>query len=204
MRTGWLSLTTKALAIGFLTGRHRLIKWIVVSCLAIGSGILALPELGYQRATADPSNLLVRVSAWNLGLNEIKAHPVLGVGYGNNTFLMRLAGTEEFKKQFGGNPETSSGVGPHNLFLMVAMGSGVPALILLLWVIVQTLHSLLRRRRSRVSSSDEALLLGAALMVFGFAVTNFFDSLLTGSLAYLFWIILATALPRQVTAKEAR
>jgi O-antigen ligase len=128
---------------------------------------------------------------WKLAMREIVTHPLLGVGYGNNTFLKlhpEYAGTrQEDRSQ---RERVLEGV--HSTFMMVAMGSGIPAVICLLWVLVRIVGVLFR---SAIQTSDherKSLLIGIALGVVGFAVRNLFDYMFAGSLAVLFWILVAT------------
>ena len=48
-----------------------------------------------------------------------------------------------------------------------------------------------------------ALTIGVAIMVIGFAVRNLFDYMFAGSLAYLFWILLAAGMSRAMNGLHA-
>ncbi len=61
-------------------------------------------------------------------------HPLVGVGYGNDTFLKLHAAEVEAEK--GKGPEERVLPALHNTFAMVLMGSGVPAIILFIWIFV--------------------------------------------------------------------
>jgi len=77
---------------------------------------------------------------------------------------------------------------------MVGVGSGWPALILFVWVLFEAVRSLLNQVRKITDPLPRGIMVGAALMVLGFVVRNLFDDMFKGSLAYLFWIILAAGL----------
>ncbi|MGH7230762.1 MAG: hypothetical protein ACREJU_05300, partial [Nitrospiraceae bacterium] len=84
--------------------------------------------------------------------------------------------------------------GPHSAFLMVAMGSGIPALVFLLWTLVSATRALVQRASRVGDRHSYAMMLASAIMIVGFATRNIFDYMFAGSLAYLFWMLLATGL----------
>jgi heptosyltransferase-3/putative inorganic carbon (HCO3(-)) transporter len=180
-RAGWLGLVAEVMAWGLLVRRPRLALWAAGGSLAALLLFLGAVRLGYQQGTADPGTLKARVAVWQLGLTAIADHPLVGIGYGDYTFM----------KRFGDRPETTKANGLHNTFLMVAMGSGLPALCLLVWVLGQGVKTLVSRAWQTSDRERKVLLIAIALMIIGFAVRNLFDHMLAGSLAALFWILLA-------------
>ncbi len=74
---------------------------------------------------------------------------------------------------------------------MVAMGSGVPAVVFLVWMFAAAIRHLVKSALGTSDRSLSALQLAVAVMFIGFAVRNLFDYMLIGSLAYLVWILLA-------------
>lgn len=183
-RAGWLGLAAQAVACGPLARRPKLALWAVAGCLAALLGLLLALQLGYQHSTVDPWTFDARLAVWKLGIGELAEHPIVGVGYGDTTFM----------KRFAGRPETTKAAGLHNTFLMVAMGSGIPALILLLWILVQAICVLIGEANRFSDPDQQWIMIGIALMTVGFAVRNVFDYMFAGSLAYLFWVLLATGL----------
>lgn len=184
-RAGWLGLVAQGLAFGLLTGRRRLAMWVLGCCLVIGVGLVAVSKMGYHRDTVDPWTLNARLSFWQQGFHQIMQHPIVGLGYGNNTFTPVVTGL----------PTGDSPMGLHSTFLIVGVGSGFPALVLLIWVLVGAVRTLLIGGAAKASDGPEyALMVGTAIMVVGFAVRNVFDYMFAGSLAYLFWILMATGL----------
>jgi O-antigen ligase len=192
VRAGWLGLAAEGLAVGFFTKRRRLALWVLTGCTIVLVGTFAASQAGYQRDTLDPWTLYARFAVWKLMLSDIMQHPLVGVGYGADTFMMR----------FSNYPETTKAVGPHSTFLMVILGSGIPALILLVWVLFNAVRTFVRLAGRVTDRGTYALLIGTATMVVGFAVRNLFDYMFAGSLAYLFWLLVATALA-QGTAEAA-
>lgn len=184
-RAGWLGMIAEAIMFAWVAARRQVVLWLLVGVIAIGGTLGLAYSLSYQRATLDPWTLVdARMGAWKLQVKEIVAHPFVGIGYGSGTFM----------KRFAGYPETEKANGPHSAFLMVAMGSGIPALLLLLWMISRTVKVLLERSRRPLSFEASAFIVAVAIMVVGFMTRNLFDYMFAGSLAYLYWMVVATAL----------
>jgi len=187
VRGGWLALVVEALTFGVITARRSVMLGILVLSLVVGLGFWDASEYGYQTETVTPNTLMARIGVWRLGVNEMLAHPLTGIGYGSDTFLLR----------FRGYPETGRAVHLHNTFLMVAMGSGVPALLGLLWVFGNGYWSLLARVRSLQDRGQAIFPMSVALMLVGLFTMNLFDLMFFGSSAMLFWILLALGLARE-------
>jgi putative inorganic carbon (HCO3(-)) transporter len=191
-RAGWLGIMAQALSWGFLTARRHQAMAIIVGCVLLVGGLFAVSQMGYQRDTIDPWTLNARLAVWKLGLGDVLEHPFVGVGYGSDTFM----------KRFAGYPETIKANGPHSAFLMVAMGSGVPALAFLIWIFVGSIVALVRLSKRVPDRISHAAIIAVAVMIVGFATRNMFDYMFAGSLAYLFWILLALGLAQKYTIKE--
>ena len=181
-RAGWLGMVAQGLSFGLFTARRRLVLGVLVGCLLLGGGLVTLSQVGYQRDTVDPWTLQARLAVWKLGFSDILEHPFVGVGYGSNTFM----------KRFAGYPETIKADGPHSTLLMVTMGSGVPALVFLIWIFVSGIRTLIRQAKVEADHQRYAVMIAVAVMMVGFATRNFFDYMFAGSLAYLFWMLVAT------------
>jgi putative inorganic carbon (hco3(-)) transporter len=74
------------------------------------------------------------------------------------------------------------------------MGSGVPALILFIWMFARIVSALTRQWRRPTAAETQWLLVVVAVATVGFATRNLFDYMFAGSLAHLFWILVATGL----------
>jgi hypothetical protein len=72
---------------------------------------------------------------------------------------------------------------------MFAMGSGIPAFIFLVWILVKGVKVL--SAGAKYLAAGAGFRIAVALVVVGFWVCAFFNYLFTGSLAYLFFILLA-------------
>jgi O-antigen ligase len=183
-RGAWIGIVAEMVAFGVATGRRRAVVGAALVSLLVGIVLLGMAKMGYQRSTTEPWTLGVRVGVWKLALTQIVAHPLVGVGYGNHTLIML----------FEGYPETQDIRLPHNAFVMVTMGSGIPALVFLCWFLVRAVHSL-RRRAAEGGFLDYAWAISTSMLVVGYAVRNFFDDLFfAGSSFSLFLMLLAIAL----------
>jgi O-antigen ligase len=117
-----------------LTASRSGIVWIVVLCVVVGTFFLWAPEYAKQRvmsmeqAATDESSRDEalnkdsggRLDFWRASLDVIAKNPIVGVGYG------RLPG--EIEERVGRRRPA------HNLFLETAGETGIPGLVLLLWL----------------------------------------------------------------------
>jgi len=190
-RAGWVAHFVEAVGFGLMTGRRRFVIWIIAGVIAIGGGLLLVSQLGYQRSTTDLWTLSARVKAWELGLHQVAQSPLVGVGYGNNTFSKIYKVEIEADKDKLLEDRLLPAL--HNTFAMVLMGSGLPALLLYSWLFVSIVLTLSRQWR-RSMAENKWLLLAIAVVTVGFATRNLFDYMFAGSLAHLFWILVAVGL----------
>jgi O-antigen ligase len=191
-RAGWAAHLVQVVSFGLVAGRHRLVIWVLAGAIAMGGGVFAVSEIGYQRSTTDPWTLSARVKTWGLGLHQVVQHPLVGVGYGNDTFVKVYAAEVEAEKDKGPVEKVLPGL--HNTFAMVLMGSGVPAIILFIWTFVRIVSTLTRQWQRSTVAETQGLLVAVAVVTVGFATRNLFDFMFAGSLAYLFWILVAAGL----------
>lgn len=188
-RAGWVAHFAQAVGFGFMAGRRRLVVWVLAGTIAMGGGLFIVSEIGYQRDTVDSWTLSARVKTWRLGLHQVAQHPLVGVGYGNNTFVKVHATEIEADKDKDLAERVLPGL--HSTFAMVLMGSGVPALILFLWIFVRIVSTLTREWWQSKTVEPQGLLVAVAVVTVGFATRNLFDYMFAGSLASLFWILMA-------------
>jgi heptosyltransferase-3/putative inorganic carbon (HCO3(-)) transporter len=203
-RAGWLGHAAQALTLGFLTDRRWHILLVVVLVLAVTAGLLLLSQVGLQTDTVDRWTLLSRLAVWRLGLQDVADHPIVGIGYGNNTFVKRHP---EYAVEAQDRYRDRDRVPPsmHNAFLMVTVGSGIPALVCFCWMFVRLIRLLVSRLRDLRGAPTALLALSIGIAVIGFGVRNLFDFMFLGSLSHLFWILAATgvALRRPAAVQEA-
>jgi putative inorganic carbon (hco3(-)) transporter len=191
-RAGWVAHFVQALGFVLIIRRQRLVVWFLAGVILAGSaGMFALASQGYQQETLDPWTFSARVKTWHLGLQQVLEHPIVGIGFGNDIFSKVYAAEIEADKSKGPVEKVLPAL--HNTFAMVLMGSGVPALALFVLTMVRVIQKLLRGIRE-MSLQHAGILLFApaiALSVLGFIVRNAFDYMFAGSLASLFWILVA-------------
>lgn len=194
MRAGWIGLAVQGIALGVFMRRRQVVYAVLALCALIVLSLLILARAGYQPNTFDTVSMQIRLEIWNLGLREVVEHPLVGIGYGNDMIA----------KRFQNYPETIESLsrirnyGMHSLFLMIAAGSGLPALVLIIWLLMATGRALLQGASHAVDPATYAFLIGTTVMIVGFAVRNMFDYMLMGSLAHLFWTLVAVALVQTV------
>jgi O-antigen ligase len=190
-RGGWLGHAAQAVTLALVIGGRRMTMAVLGSMVMVAGGLVVMSQVGLQTDTVAAKTVDTRLKVWGIGLQEVVTHPLVGIGYGNNSFIKKfpeysLAGQAGIPEQERIIPSM------HNAFLMVGLGSGLPALLCFSWIFV----ALVRRLTSRpplVASGDPltVMALGIALAVIGFGVRNFFDYMFMGSLAHVFWILAA-------------
>jgi len=191
-RAGWVAHFAQAFGFGLMAGRRRLVTWALVGAIAMVGGVFVVSEMGYQRDTVDYWTINTRVKTWRLGLHQVVEHPLVGVGYGNDTFTKVHAAEIDADETKSVKERTLKGL--HNTFAMVLMGSGVPAIILFVWIFVRIVSTLMRQWRRFAADATQGILVAVAVVTVGFATRNLFDYMFAGSLAHLFWILVAAGL----------
>jgi heptosyltransferase-3/putative inorganic carbon (HCO3(-)) transporter len=191
-RAGWVAHFVQAVGFGLMAGRHRLVIWALVGAIALGAGAFVAAEIGYQRDTVDSWTINTRMKTWRLGLDQVVGHPLVGVGYGNDTFMKVHA--IEIEADEANSVKERMLKGLHNTFAMVLMGSGVPGVILFIWIFVRIVSTLMSRWRRFAADETQGVLVAVAVVTIGFATRNLFDYMFAGSLAHLFWILVAAGL----------
>ena len=190
-RGGWLGHAAQGVTLALFVGGRRM-AWGVLGILAMaGAGLQVASQAGFQTDTVAAKTVDTRLTVWGMGLREVATHPFMGIGYGNNSFIKKFP---EYSVEEQAKIPDRERVIPamHNAFLMVALGSGLPALLCFGWIFV----ALLRRLISViwvVSRGDPFTVMaaGIGLAVIGFGVRNLFDYMFMGSLAHVFWVLAA-------------
>lgn len=193
-RGGWLGHAVQGVALALMIGGRRLAFGVLGLLAIVGAGLVIASQAGFQTDTVDAKTVDTRLMVWSIGLGEVAAHPVVGIGYGNNSFVKKFP--EYSVERQDQLPERERIIpAMHNTFLMVTLGSGIPAL----GFFVSMFAALLRRlipisRAAGQSSSLPIMAAGIGLAVVGFAVRNLFDYMFMGSLAHLFWLLAAVGI----------
>lgn len=189
-RAGWIGLVAEACVGLWLAGRRWLLLIVLVILASTVAGVALTVTVNEQAGTsavADPWTFKARLNVWKLAATDLFEHPLVGVGYGNYNFV----------KRYSGHPELEKAYGPHSTFIVVGLGSGLPALACFLWLIAKiylVLTQPIRQDQLPTEIAHRMIPFGVALMVIGVATRNLFDYMLIGALANLFWIMVALGL----------
>jgi len=150
-RAGWLGMLAQGIGFGVMMKRPsiRIVLFIGLACACLG--LFFIFQMGYHQDLFHPWTLNARLAVWELGVQEMLKQPIFGLGFGINTF-------EPWIEDF---PPGGGRMHLHNTFLMVGVGSGWPALILFVWVLVEAVRSLLSQAskmtdplRSKINRRD--------------------------------------------------
>ena len=136
------------------------------------------------------SSIFHRFEIWEFALSEIAKHWLVGIGYGNLSYLYL----------YGQDPEVVmpghyriAQAGTHNISFYLALHVGLPGLLLFGWLIVRVMLKTAEEYRYAHEWMSKAILLGTVGSVVGLMLRLQFDQMLVGSLAVFFWVLLALA-----------
>lgn len=140
-RTGFLTWSLVLLVLIL----QRVIKITpILICGVVAVGLLALPFMpkAFWERVFNPTSytlkksesLRIRMDLWDAGWRLTKDHFLTGMGVGNTRMLGR----------YWDDPNNGHYMTVHNAYLQVAMETGIPAAILLIFFFIQTLRLLQR------------------------------------------------------------
>ena len=187
-RGGFLGL---ALAITFLAWRTRaFVKALVLGAIIIVP-MLTMPHGPLYRflhpVYADQLAVDTRIQTWNIGVEMIKEHPLVGVCIGR------------FRREVWLHYQRSGESGQihvaHNTYLEYAAETGLPGAILFIGVLVGTFRELQRTRKLAQEVGNRFLAEYAQAIqagIVGFAVTSFF---LSAASQKVFWFVIFISTP---------
>ena len=193
-RGGWVGHAAQGLTLALMIGGRRLAFGALGLLAMIGAALMVASHSGIQTDTVDAKTVDTRLVVWAIGLKEVAQHPLVGIGFGNNSFIKKFP-------QYAAEKQDQLPQGEriipamHNTFLMVMLGSGLPALLSFVWIFVALLRQLLPiARPERYDQAGRLMALGIGLAVIGLAVRNLFDYMFMGSLAHIFWLLAAVGM----------
>ncbi len=208
-RAGWLTFVPTMLVyslacfIGVFSAPRRYALVPIVLALVLFGIVLARPK-GYDRLTEGFASD-ERVLIYRGGINAFLAHPILGLGYGDEVFEMTYGYTdgEEYIRYM---PDEAKVVhsGAHNIFLQVAAETGIAGLICFLalhWHIARGAWKGFYGCQDR--QKRWLLLWGMSAFVSVFAMGQF-HTLYRDRNVLIFWIVfgIMSALRRQDNVDE--
>lgn len=196
-RGGFLALIVAGLVV-LLQARGKRTKLILLG--AALAAVFLLSPVSPLRRLLHPDFAGVnaedyRLELWGAGLRMIEDHPFAGIGLGN------------FKAEVPAYllPGQRIDFIAHNTYIEVAAETGLPGLLLFLWILAATFRSLARTRR-RARENDSALVYaatsGLTAGLAGYSVAMIF---LSTEFMKFFWfgIFLAAALEPLAGAKQS-
>ena len=131
-----------------------------------------------------------RIDIWGFTLSEVTKHWLVGIGYGGQSYLL-LYGQNQEVVMPGHQAVTDQGT--HNIFLYLALHVGIPGMLLFGWFVVLVVLTTAGEYRQAHDWLSKAVLAGSVISVVGLILRLQFDQMLVGSLAVLFWVLLAMA-----------
>jgi O-antigen ligase len=138
----------------------------------------------------DVASVIHRFDIWWFTLSEIAKHWLVGIGYGSQSYFL-FYGQDQEVVMPGHYPVTHSGT--HNIFLYLALHVGLPGMLLFGWFFVRVVLRTAEEYRQAHNWLSKAVLVGSVVSVVGLILRLQFDQMLVGSLAVLFWVLLAMA-----------
>ena len=184
-RSGWISLLVVAFAILFLTKRYKavlsmlaiLTLSVLVESFALTAGwiksdtpgvrVLSFMDEGLRYDTGTDVTVEWRYARWRMAVRDIRGSPFFGKGFGGLSEAMLDYNAYDPRKSFGSNVavDVASG-GTHNGYLSFSRGVGIPACVLLCWVLISCLLKLflLVQNRGLDSQTREASIFVVAML----------------------------------------
>ena len=138
----------------------------------------------------DVASVIHRFDIWWFTLSEIAKHWLVGIGYGSQSYFL-LYGQGQEVVMPGHAAVTHAGT--HNIFLYLALHVGLPGMLLFGWLVVRVVLTTAKEYRQAHDWLSKAVLVGSVVSVVGLMLRLQFDQMLVGSLAVLFWVLLAMA-----------
>ncbi len=168
--------------------------WLVgLGLLLFAIVLFFLPYSGLHQDTLDTWTIKSRLAVWEMSISDIISHPFTGVGYGVPIFeRQHREHIAQLEAQETGIPDIPEK--PHNWYLMVAMGAGMPGLLLFVWLLFKVCHSLWASFQSTAKEGQQWLIFGSLFMALGLSVRICFDDSFGGTHSYFFWAIVGTSL----------
>ena len=190
-RGGWVGHAAQTVTLALIVGGRRMALGVMGTIALAGTGFLIASQAGFQKEIVGFSTVDTRLVVWTIGMESVVAHPLVGIGYGNDSFIKKFP---EYSVEVQAKLPERDRIIPamHNAFLMVALGSGLPALLCFGWIFITLLRRLISVTWTPGNSPPSTVMaIGIGLAVLGFGMRNFFDYMFMGSLAHVFWLLSA-------------
>jgi len=199
-RAGALALAIELVLMVWLFRRWRRAVLGIVSALVLMGSLwvasLFNVTLPVANGDAIPMNknmasILHRFDIWKFMLDEIQKHPVVGIGYGKDNFLL-VYGQEPEEVEPGHVRVKNAGA--HNIVLYHALHVGIPGAVLFVWLMVHAVKTLWIGVKGSSNQRSYGMAVAILVAVIGGLIRFQFDLMLVGTLAVLFWTLLAVGM----------
>ncbi|ALA59876.1 O-antigen ligase family protein [Nitrospira moscoviensis] len=211
-RAGAVALSAELVLMAWLFRRWKHVVFATVSALVL-MGALWLVSLsnvtlpgtngGTIPMNKNVGSIIHRFDIWKFMLGEIQKHPVVGIGYGKDNFLL-VYGQEPEEVEPGHVRVKNAGA--HNIVLYHALHVGIPGALLFVWLMVRAVKTLWIGVQGSSDQHSYGMAAAIFVAVIGGLIRFQFDLMLVGTLAVLFWVLLAVGMlyvPKQpATANE--
>lgn len=160
------------------------INWRVLAPLTLlGSALMFVPAFLIERLEqSQSSGGAGRLYIWQTGLAALKDYFLAGAGLDNFTVIYNNYAANA--AQFAGLNRS-----PHNIFLQIAVESGIIGLLLFGWAIVS--HSRIASRRDALSTGAPRFrLIACEAAAWGMLVASFFLGTLWTKAFWMVWVLL--------------
>ncbi len=177
--------------------------------LGFNAGAMDVTGISFDIASSLPVNKSLesvqhRFEIWGFALFEIAKHWVVGIGYGNLSYIFSYGQDQEIIMP---GHYAISLAGTHNIILYLGLHVGLPGLLLFGWFIVRFMLRTADAYRAAQEWMPKVILLGTIGSVTGLLLRLQFDQMFIGSLATFFWVLLALAVlcypPCDASAKDS-
>lgn len=212
-RAGLLTMLVEAVTFVWITRQKKvaMIAGAIALALVIGAAALFLaaqanPEsrrIVPDRGKLTFSGVEARMNVWGFALTKLQEHPIFGIGLGKDNFHMA---TRRESARLSESEGAYIPAGTHNSFLDIAVGTGIPGVLIFLWLLAAIVRAGLVQFRTNLSPIPQALSLALIAVVVGMSARNLFDHMWVGTMAVLFWVIVGLCVqsgPRLSAASRA-
>lgn len=203
-RAGLIAFMTELVATAWLV-RTASAKWVagLVTLSLVAVVIIAVTIKSPSVSGDDPqaqssipvktgvATIVHRLDIWRFTLSETAKHWIVGIGYGGQTYSL-LYGQESETVEPGHLSVKDKGT--HNIVLYLALHVGIAGMALFLWFYYRATRTTLHEYREARDWMSKMVLAGSTGSMIGLFVRLQFDQMLVGSLAILFWVLLAMAI----------
>ncbi len=198
-RAAILNLVVQALAFLVLERQWRWLRRIAWSAALLGLIVMMTPSAREMVVTAArlKGGATHRTLLWAAAANAVADNPLFGQGYGlkQHEVVGRLMVRDPGVLYVFGEKRTKDFL-PHNQFLVHAVSTGIPGLILAAVFYLVTIRYFLRAQRGASNASERMVQSAAVALVLGALANGLFEGGVVfgkGAINNYFWIALGLA-----------